>query len=354
MAQCLKELNVDAQILCVDTWLGALEFWGDKQDPQRYQSLRLENGFPRVYYQFLANVVKSGFEETIVPFPQTSEIAARWLRKHDVSPDLIYIDASHEEEDVFRDLLAYWQILAAGGIIFGDDYDEYWPGVRAAVRRFSGVIGLAVADEDGKWVFRKPTDWQPSAANGDEARTACLANATRFEVIGEQLTALVHFLRAVESDARTARQELEARNQEILVKDRELRVKDQQLRAAEEQRQQELLVKDQQLRATEEQRRQELLVKDQQLQAANRQIEAVSRQLQAAEEQVRAGRQERLAKDRELQTKSQQLQAFQAELQQTRSRLSRWENWFRGVLGSRTWRWVAQYTVGRVPLPTDP
>jgi hypothetical protein len=41
-------------------------------------------------------------------------------------------------------------------------------------------------------------------------------------------------------------------------------------------------------------------------------------------------------------------------MQQTRSRLNRWESWFRGVLGSRTWRWVARHTVGRVPLPTDP
>jgi predicted O-methyltransferase YrrM len=231
MARCLKERNLDTQIVCVDTWLGSLDFWDDKQDPQLYQSLQLKNGFPHVYYQFLANVAKSGFQQTIVPFPQTAEIAARWFRKHDVRPDLIYIDASHEEEDVFRDLHAYWEILAPGGIMFGDDYSQYWPGVRSAVRRFARFIGLAVVDEVDKWVVRKPAAWQPSIPVSGEAEIMHQAHTTRFEVISEQLSTLVHCAHDLQADTRARHQELLVKHQELLAKDQQLNTTIQDLQA---------------------------------------------------------------------------------------------------------------------------
>lgn len=157
MAEKLKEQSTDARVLCVDTWLGAAEFWDSKKDPERYEALSLKSGFPTVFYQFVANVIHAGAEDVVVPFPQTSANAAVWLKKRDLKSKLIYIDGSHEEADVYADLTAYWPLLEVGGVMFGDDYDAFWPGVIISVNRFAVENGLEAEVGDGFWQLRKQT-----------------------------------------------------------------------------------------------------------------------------------------------------------------------------------------------------
>lgn len=132
------------QIVCVDTWLGATEFWTKHDDPKRYQSLRLKNGYPQVYYTFLSNVVNRNLEHRIVPFPQASTNAARFFRRNGIKADLIYIDGSHEYDDVLADLEAWYPVLSENGVMFGDDYCEYWCGVMKAVDEFAYNHDLTV------------------------------------------------------------------------------------------------------------------------------------------------------------------------------------------------------------------
>jgi Methyltransferase domain len=153
MAAVTRELDLPAQIVCIDTWLGALEFWTDQSDPARYLSLQLQHGYPSVYYQFLANVCHCGFQDRVVPFPQTASIAALWFRYYGLVADLVYLDASHEEEDVYRDLWDYWAVVADDGVLLGDDYS--WDGVRLAVERFAREERRPVAFVADKWVLRK-------------------------------------------------------------------------------------------------------------------------------------------------------------------------------------------------------
>ena len=148
-----RDLHLPTQIVCVDTWLGALEFWTDQNDPERYSNLQLRHGYPSVYYQFLANVCHKGFQDMIVPFPQTASIAALWFRCYGIVADLIYLDASHEEEDVYQDLCNYWAIVANNGVLFGDDYS--WDGVRLAVERFAKEERRQVSFVADKWILRK-------------------------------------------------------------------------------------------------------------------------------------------------------------------------------------------------------
>ncbi|MEM7387324.1 MAG: class I SAM-dependent methyltransferase [Verrucomicrobiota bacterium] len=149
LGKALSESHPGARILCIDTWLGALEFWTDQKDPNRFGGLGLKYGYPTVYYQFLANVCHAGLQDRVIPFPQTSATAALWLRSHGVRSELIYIDGSHEEEDVYQDLNDYWEVLAPGGVIFGDDYT--WDGVRLAVQRFSREKSLEIEFREDKW-----------------------------------------------------------------------------------------------------------------------------------------------------------------------------------------------------------
>lgn len=149
MAKILKKDNRDCKITTVDTWLGALEFIGsDKGD----HNLMKKNGYPQVYYQFLSNVVHNEVQEYIDPFPSTSLIAARYFQKNNIKADLIYVDASHDYEDVINDLNAYWPLLNSGGVMFGDDYNQgQWPGVVKAVNEFSDKI----EEQDGFWIITK-------------------------------------------------------------------------------------------------------------------------------------------------------------------------------------------------------
>jgi hypothetical protein len=142
-----------SRILCVDTWLGALEMWGDQTDGERYGALGLKHGYPQVYYQFLANVCHKGAQRQIIPFPLPSITVAQWLSLRAVRAELIYIDGSHEEEDVYGDLSDYWDLLSPSGVLFGDDYA--WTGVKLAVDRFAEERSLVVHHLADKWYLNK-------------------------------------------------------------------------------------------------------------------------------------------------------------------------------------------------------
>jgi Methyltransferase domain len=150
MARAIRDLNLSCKITCVDTWLGALEFW-DQDAWTIERNLQQKNGYPQVYYQFLSNVVHEGFQDIILPFPTTSLIAARFFARRKITADLIYIDGSHDYEDIIADLKAYWPLTTTA--MFGDDYA--WSSVKTAVDEFSKVNNLQIHMESGMWVIKK-------------------------------------------------------------------------------------------------------------------------------------------------------------------------------------------------------
>lgn len=159
MADIVNRNSIDCSIVCVDTFLGSIEFWTRRDDPERFGSLDLKNGYPQVYYQFMANVLHRGFSNTIIPFPVPSSLAARWfVLANEATPgftaDLIYIDASHEYEDVLDDLHNWWKVLRNGGVIFGDDYETF-EGVRGAVEMFGHDVKIVPQTSGNKWWIRK-------------------------------------------------------------------------------------------------------------------------------------------------------------------------------------------------------
>ncbi len=121
MAKIIKKLGLSTKIYCVDTWLGALEFW-DWDAGTQERNLLQKNGYPQIYYQFISNVVHNNVQDIILPFPNTSLIAARFFLNRKINSELVYVDASHDAEDVYLDIANYYKILKNKGIIFGDDY----------------------------------------------------------------------------------------------------------------------------------------------------------------------------------------------------------------------------------------
>lgn len=152
MAGLCREFGLTTRIVCVDTWLGSSEHVLGRRPGWR-SSLRPRNGYPQLYFTFLANVVRAGHADRIVPFANTSDTAAAVLAEKGLRPELIYIDAAHDEAAVWRDLSNYWPLLAPGGVLLGDDFANY-PGVRRAAMRFALEHGLTLEDCGDKFVLR--------------------------------------------------------------------------------------------------------------------------------------------------------------------------------------------------------
>ncbi len=137
MARLCQQQGLATRIICIDTWLGSVEFlrWRAKR-PDYYAALGHVQGWPMLYFQFLANMAKSGLADMITPFPMDSANAMRWLKELGLAADMIYLDGSHEQDDVARDLEHAYAILRPGGVLLGDDYVN-WPGVTAAADGFA-------------------------------------------------------------------------------------------------------------------------------------------------------------------------------------------------------------------------
>lgn len=139
----------DSKLYCIDTWLGAFEFWTYlAHTPER--DLKLLHGFPQIYYQFISNVIHNNLQNYIIPVPNTTITGLKILKYRNVKPELIYIDASHETEDVYQDL-KFSKEMIDKGIIFGDDID--WASVKKAVDQFCTDHHINYRTEGRFWII---------------------------------------------------------------------------------------------------------------------------------------------------------------------------------------------------------
>ena len=132
---------------CVDTWCGSVEHL----DPNSYHfQQELINDKDWLYYQFLQNT--RPVCDTITPIRMTSLDAVSLYENR--SLDFIFIDASHEYEDVKKDIIGWYPKLKLGGIIAGHDYTSY-DGVKQAVDEILINKNLIVRLENSYWIHKK-------------------------------------------------------------------------------------------------------------------------------------------------------------------------------------------------------
>ena len=131
MAKICCRLRLDAEIVCVDTWLGNWQHWARTNGVGSRDDLRLKNGFPSLYQQFLTNVLIEKMDAVITPLPLTSMAAVKLLTHYGLKPDIVYIDGDHGYEAAISDLRGWLPQLSEGGVLIGDDY--MFPGVQQAV-----------------------------------------------------------------------------------------------------------------------------------------------------------------------------------------------------------------------------
>jgi hypothetical protein len=157
MAETCRANKLDTQIIAVDTWLGAWDHW---LNPEWFSQLLFQNGYPSLYYTFLANVVELGLQQYIVPLPLDSVNASIVLRHKRIQPQVIHIDGGHDYDTVCHDLRQWWPLLIPGGTMIMDDYAKEggaWPGVTRAVDEFlASTPHLNFEEYQSKCRFVKP------------------------------------------------------------------------------------------------------------------------------------------------------------------------------------------------------
>lgn len=158
MGKIIKNLGLNSTLVCVDTWLGSVDFIGAENRLDQERDCLTTFGYPQIYYQFLANVIYHNLDDTIVPFPQTSSIALDWFNIHNIKFDLIYIDGSNNYEDIYVDIKNSWNILNKNGLIFGDDFSHNnFTGIKNAVLFFCKLNKLNYSLDQNKcfWWIQK-------------------------------------------------------------------------------------------------------------------------------------------------------------------------------------------------------
>jgi len=93
-------------------------------------SAEVQKRLPTLYEQFVFNMKELGIEKRIAVLRGTSEEVFTSLSDPQ-KVDLVFIDGSHEYEDVKKDI-EMWSTRAQK-VICGDDYTDVHPGVKKAV-----------------------------------------------------------------------------------------------------------------------------------------------------------------------------------------------------------------------------
>jgi predicted O-methyltransferase YrrM len=141
MATCIPE---DGIVYAVDHWKGSIEHQAGQWAST--PGLDLEN----LYAYFLSNAIHAGLAHKIIPVRMDSLQAAAELN---VLADLVFIDASHDEESVYKDLNAWYRHVKPNGIFCGDDW--VFTGVRKAVITFAKENDFHVLAKGNFWRLKK-------------------------------------------------------------------------------------------------------------------------------------------------------------------------------------------------------
>lgn len=160
LANNMKTQNINGVIISVDTFLGSIEHFDyipESGQPNYAGGMykRLPGGRIDLYETFINNVACLNLNDIIIPFPQTSNIAAAMLKLNKIYPTFVHIDASHNYLDVKRDISDYYDILVDNGILVCDDYNLEWHGVYKAVNEFSAEKNIQLTISNNKAILVK-------------------------------------------------------------------------------------------------------------------------------------------------------------------------------------------------------
>lgn len=136
--------NKNGTIYAVDHWLGSEEH---QKNSWAYDPL--VDNVDGLYNEYNKNI--SSIRQYVQDVRDTSTNASH--RFTDKSIDAIFIDASHDYDNVLKDISHWYPKVTDTGIISGHDYD--WPQVSSAVRDFASKNNLSITRYNNVWELVK-------------------------------------------------------------------------------------------------------------------------------------------------------------------------------------------------------
>jgi hypothetical protein len=147
----------NALIFAVDLWDNAV-ILADKHYCGNPENLAILNVGP-LYDRFMSNMweyklrVVDGKPKGILPMRMDAMEALRVLKRAGVEPDLVYVDASHHYDGVYRDIKVTLELFPRAHIV-GDDFD--YPDVRRAVEQCATEYNLEIFVAGNKcWTYSR-------------------------------------------------------------------------------------------------------------------------------------------------------------------------------------------------------
>jgi beta-1,4-mannosyl-glycoprotein beta-1,4-N-acetylglucosaminyltransferase len=119
-------LPEDGVLYCIDTWNGSVNEGAGHAEAKNL------NG-DAVFMEFCSNNIDHIQSGKIIPIRMDSVNAAGTLKKSGIKFDMIFIDGEHTYEGCIRDIDAWKEFLADGGLFSGHDYLA-WHGTTVAVQ----------------------------------------------------------------------------------------------------------------------------------------------------------------------------------------------------------------------------
>ena len=144
-AKAAKEFGLATTVVCVDPFTGDVNMWAWEAQLKpigQWRFLRLERGAATIQRRFMANAVEAGQGDAIIPIQATSLVAMKLLLRLQTEgrlhfrPEVVYLDSAHEKDETFMELTLAWELLAPGGVLWGDDFNAIWVGVVHDVTKF--------------------------------------------------------------------------------------------------------------------------------------------------------------------------------------------------------------------------
>ena len=147
----------NAVIFAVDLWDNDV-ILADKHYCSNPENLAILNVGP-LHDRFMSNMweykysIKNGTARGIVPVHMDAIEGLELLKNAGVKPDLVYVDASHHYDGVYRDIKKTLELFP-GAHIVGDDYD--YPDVRRAVQDCAKESNLEIFESGNKcWTYSR-------------------------------------------------------------------------------------------------------------------------------------------------------------------------------------------------------
>jgi hypothetical protein len=124
-------------VIALDGWVGSVEH---QTDPS------VQTWLPTLYDTFLTNCWAT--RDRLTPVRQLSPHGIYTIRDAGVVPDLVYIDAEHDYDSVWRDIEVVHACFPRA-IITGDDWT--WESVRTAVQAYAAAQQLTITHTQNAW-----------------------------------------------------------------------------------------------------------------------------------------------------------------------------------------------------------